>query len=56
MDGRQTRAFSFDEERLIKTTNSTQTRSLELNKVLKKQQDLKLRAPGLRPRSEFYQE
>ena len=35
-------AFSFDEERLIKTTNSTQTRSLELNKVLKKQQDLKL--------------
>jgi hypothetical protein len=34
-------AFSFDQERLIKTTNSTQTRSLELNKVLKKQQDLK---------------
>jgi len=35
-------AFSFDEEKLIKTTNATQTRSLELNKVLKKQQDLKL--------------
>jgi hypothetical protein len=34
-------AFSFDQERLIKTTNSAQTRSLELNKVLKKQQDLK---------------
>ncbi len=35
-------AFSFDEESLIKTTNATQTRSLELNKVLKRQQDLKL--------------
>ncbi|TXI67103.1 MAG: hypothetical protein E6Q46_03710, partial [Flavobacterium sp.] len=35
-------AFSFDEEGLIKTTNATQTRSLELNKVLKRQQDLKL--------------
>ncbi|CAM3809049.1 DUF4175 domain-containing protein [Flavobacterium cucumis] len=35
-------AFSFDEEGLIKTTNATQTRSLQLNKVLKKQQDLKL--------------
>lgn len=35
-------AFSFDEEVLIKTTNATQTRSLQLNKVLKKQQDLKL--------------
>lgn len=35
-------AFSFDEETLIKTTNSVQTRSLQLNKVLKKQQDLKL--------------
>ena len=35
-------AFSFDEERLIKTTNSTEVRSLQLNKVLKKQQDLKL--------------
>lgn len=35
-------AFSFDEEKLINTTNTTQTRSLELNKVLKKQQDLKL--------------
>lgn len=35
-------AFSFDEETLIKTTNVTQTRSLQLNKVLKKQQDLKL--------------
>lgn len=35
-------AFSFDEEILIKTTNATQTRSLQLNKVLKKQQDLKL--------------
>ncbi len=35
-------AFSFDEETLIKTTNATQTRSLQLNKVLKKQQDLKL--------------
>ncbi len=35
-------AFSFDEESLIKTTNTTQTRSLQLNKVLKKQQDLKL--------------
>lgn len=35
-------AFSFDEEKLINTTNITQTRSLELNKVLKKQQDLKL--------------
>jgi hypothetical protein len=35
-------AFSFDEETLIKTTNTTQTRSLQLNKVLKKQQDLKL--------------
>ena len=34
-------AFSFDQERLIKTTNAAQTRSLELNKVLKKQQDLK---------------
>lgn len=34
-------AFSFDQERLIKTTNTTQTRSLELNKILKKQQDLK---------------
>jgi hypothetical protein len=34
-------AFSFDQERLIKTTNTVQTRSLELNKVLKKQQDLK---------------
>lgn len=34
--------FSFDEEGLIKTTNATQTRSLQLNKVLKKQQDLKL--------------
>ncbi len=34
-------AFSFDQERLIKTTNTAQTRSLELNKVLKKQQDLK---------------
>ena len=33
-------AFSFDEESLIKTTNETQTRSLELNKVLKRQQDL----------------
>ncbi|UGS23683.1 DUF4175 family protein [Flavobacterium channae] len=35
-------AFSFDEERLIKTTNSSEVRSLQLNKVLKKQQDLKL--------------
>lgn len=35
-------AFSFDEETLIKTTNATQTRSLQFNKVLKKQQDLKL--------------
>ena len=35
-------AFSFDEESLIITTNATQTRSLELNKVLKRQQDLKL--------------
>jgi hypothetical protein len=35
-------AFSFDQERLIVTTNSAQTRSLQLNKVLKKQQDLKL--------------
>jgi hypothetical protein len=35
-------AFSFDEEVLIKTTNATQTRSLQLNKVIKKQQDLKL--------------
>ena len=35
-------AFSFDEEGLIKTTNAAQTRSLQLNKVLKKQQDLKL--------------
>lgn len=35
-------AFSFGEEGLIKTTNATQTRSLQLNKVLKKQQDLKL--------------
>ncbi|WP_203228638.1 DUF4175 family protein [Flavobacterium sp. LMO8] len=35
-------AFSFDEESLIKTTNSSQVRSLQLNKVLKKQQDLKL--------------
>lgn len=35
-------AFSFDEEGLIKTTNATQTRSLQLNKVLKRQQDLKL--------------
>lgn len=35
-------AFSFDEEGLIKITNATQTRSLQLNKVLKKQQDLKL--------------
>jgi hypothetical protein len=35
-------AFSFDEERLIKTTNTTEVRSLQLNKVLKKQQDLKL--------------
>ena len=34
-------AFSFDQERLITTTNSAQTRSLQLNKVLKKQQDLK---------------
>jgi hypothetical protein len=34
-------AFSFDQERLIKTTTTAQTRSLELNKVLKKQQDLK---------------
>ena len=34
-------AFSFDQERLIKTTNTAQTRYLELNKVLKKQQDLK---------------
>lgn len=34
-------AFSFDQERLIKTTNTAQSRSLELNKVLKKQQDLK---------------
>jgi hypothetical protein len=35
-------AFSFEEEVLIKTTNNAQTRSLELNKILKKQQDLKL--------------
>lgn len=35
-------AFSFEEEGLIKTTNASQTRSLQLNKVLKKQQDLKL--------------
>jgi len=35
-------AFSFDEESLIKTTNPSQVRSLQLNKVLKKQQDLKL--------------
>ena len=35
-------AFSFDEESLIKTTNASQVRSLQLNKVLKKQQDLKL--------------
>ena len=35
-------AFSFDEESLIKTTNSSEVRSLQLNKVLKKQQDLKL--------------
>lgn len=34
-------AFSFDQEQLIKTTNSAQTRSLQLNKVLKKQQELK---------------
>ncbi len=34
-------AFSFDQERLIASTNSAQTRSLQLNKVLKKQQDLK---------------
>ena len=35
-------AFSFEEETLSKTTNSIQLRSLELNKVLKKQQDLKI--------------
>ena len=35
-------AFSFEEETLSKTTNSIQSRSLELNKVLKKQQDLKI--------------
>ena len=34
-------AFSFDQEQLIKTTNSAQTLSLQLNKVLKKQQELK---------------
>lgn len=34
-------AFSFDQEQLIKTTNSAQSRSLQLNKVLKKQQELK---------------
>lgn len=35
-------AFSFSEEDLIKTTSLSQIRSLELNKVLKQQQNLKL--------------
>ncbi|MFD2908554.1 DUF4175 family protein [Flavobacterium ardleyense] len=35
-------AFSFSEEALIKTTSRSQIRSLELNKVLKQQQNLKL--------------
>lgn len=35
-------AFSFSEEDLIKTTSRSQIRSLELNKVLKQQQNLKL--------------
>ena len=35
-------AFSFEEEALSKSTISIQSRSLELNKVLKKQQDLKI--------------
>ena len=35
-------AFSFSEEALIKTTSLSQIRSLELNKVLKQQQNLKL--------------
>jgi hypothetical protein len=35
-------AFSYDEEALIQPTKSSQTRSLALNKILKKQQELKL--------------
>lgn len=35
-------AFSFNEEGLISSAKNTQSRSLELNKLLKKQQDLKL--------------
>lgn len=35
-------AFSYDEEALIKPTKSSQTRSLALNKILKKQQELKI--------------
>jgi hypothetical protein len=33
--------FSFDEESLIKTTKETQSRSLQFNRILKKQQELK---------------
>tara|TARA_R110000850_G_scaffold254061_1_gene379348 strand:+ start:12194 stop:15511 length:3318 start_codon:yes stop_codon:yes gene_type:complete len=35
-------AFSYDEEALIQPTKSSQSRSLALNKILKKQQELKL--------------
>lgn len=33
--------FSFDEENLISTTKQTQSRSLQFNRILKKQQELK---------------
>lgn len=33
--------FSFDEESLIKSTKETQSRSLQFNRILKKQQELK---------------
>ncbi len=35
-------AFSYDEEALIQPTKASQSRSLALNKILKKQQELKL--------------
>lgn len=35
-------AFSYDEEALIQSTKSSQSRSLALNKILKKQQELKI--------------
>lgn len=35
-------AFSFEEEALINPTKASQTRSLALNKILKKQQELKI--------------